>query len=111
MSKETIAARLERIRDMAVERLTQIEKTITEATADQPFDGVKIPYTEQVQNWLLGRNDPAYWAQLIEERRVHHGLTADLVPREVIQYDREMSSRLQQRLARHSGGETEHGPD
>ena len=94
---EPMAQRLDGIVESAKERLLGIAEAIDKAVGDMPYGGRKLNPDEQMERWLVGRNDPAFWQGLIAERQGRYGLTPDLLPRDVVDLDKEMQRRWENR--------------
>ena len=99
MSDPSIASRLDEIVDKAAERIASMRERLDEALADHPFGGRKMNPDEQMERFLLGRNDPAFWQEMILKRQMRHGLAPDVLPKEVADYDREMQKRYERRMS------------
>jgi hypothetical protein len=86
----SIVEDLENLEDSAAQELAGHMETIDKWLGDRPFHGRKLSENEQLARYIMGREDPAHWQQLLQE----HG------PRDVVRY----AQRMENMIAKHQGG-------
>ena len=95
---DTLAERLEDITEKAKERLLALDDAIRQAVGDAPFAGHKMTPDQQMERWLMGRNDPLFWQGMIAQSLEHHNLPIGSgIPKDVLDQDIEMQRRWEER--------------
>ena len=65
MADSDLMGRLEQARDAMSQRYIEMHANLINAIGPRPFDTAKLPERQQLQSYLLDRDNPQAWQQLL----------------------------------------------